>query len=126
MASGAEGLRCVIVDDNPVFIDVAARLLERGGISIIGFASTSAEAVRRAEELRPDVMLVDVDLGGESGFDLAEDLHGANSHTPPKVILTSAHSEQDFADMIAASPAVGFLPKADLSSGAIQDLLASQ
>ena len=124
MATGDEELRCVIVDDNPTFIDVAARLLERGGITIIGVASTSAEAVQRVEELRPNVALVDVDLGGESGFDLTEELHRSNSHSPPKVILTSAHSEEDFADMIATSPAVGFLPKADLSSAAIRDLLA--
>ena len=52
MASEVEELRCVIVDDNPVFIEVATRLLERGGISIIGAASTIAEAVRRVEELR--------------------------------------------------------------------------
>lgn len=115
-------LRCVIVDDNPMFIDVAARLLERGGISIIGVASTIAEAVRRVEDLRPDLALVDVDLGGESGFDLAEQLHRPNSHAGLKVILTSAHSEQDFADMIAASPAIGFLAKADLSPDAVQAL----
>jgi CheY-like chemotaxis protein len=124
MASGVEELRCVIVDDNPAFIDVATRLLERGGISIIGAASTIAEAVQRVEELRPDVTLVDVDLGGESGFHLAVRLHQPNSHGP-KIILTSAHSEQDYADMIAASPAVGFLPKADLSSDAIHQLLAA-
>jgi CheY-like chemotaxis protein len=125
MASGVEELRCVIVDDNPVFIEVATRLLERGGISIIGAASTIAEAVQRVEELRPDVTLVDVDLGGESGFHLAVKLHQPNSHASPKIILTSAHSEQDYADMIAASPAVGFLPKADLSSDAIHQLLAA-
>ena len=125
MTSGAHELRCVIVDDNPMFIDVATRLLERGGISIIGVASTIAEAVRRVEELRPDITLVDVDLGGESGFDLAEQLHRPNSHAGLKVILTSAHSEQDFADMIAASPAIGFLPKADLSPDAVQALFAA-
>ncbi len=106
-----------------MFIEVAARLLERGGISIIGVASTIAEAVVRVEALRPDFTLVDVDLGGESGFDLAEELHRPNGDGPPKVILTSAHSKQDFADLIDASPAVGFLPKADLSPDAIHDLL---
>ena len=124
MASGVEELRCVIVDDNPVFIEVATRLLQRGGISIIGAASTIAEAIQRVEELRPDITLVDVDLGGESGFHLAVQLHQPNSHGP-KIILTSAHSEQDYADMIAASPAVGFLPKADLSPDAIHELLAA-
>ena len=125
MASGEEELRCVIVDDNPVFIEVATRLLERGGISIIGVASTIAEALQRVEELCPDVTLVDVDLGGESGFHLAVQLHRPDAGRRPKVILISAHSEQDFADMINASPAIGFLPKADLSPGAIHDLLAS-
>jgi CheY-like chemotaxis protein len=125
MASEEMQLRCVIVDDNPVFIEVATRLLERSGISIIGVASNSAEAVQRIEELRPDVTLVDVDLGGESGVKLVARLHRLNSHTAPKVILISAHEEQDFADVIAASPAVGFLPKADLSSAAIRGLLAA-
>jgi CheY-like chemotaxis protein len=124
MAIEVTALRCVIVDDNPVFIEVATRLLERGGISIIGVASTIADALARVEELRPDIALVDVDLGGESGFHLAMELHRPNSHVPPKVILTSAHSEQDFADLIAASPAIGFVPKADLSSQAIHALLA--
>ena len=116
---------CVIVDDNPAFIEVATRLLERGsGISIIGAASTIAEAIQRVEELRPDVTLVDVDLGGESGFTLARELHRPNSHTRPKIILISAHSERDFANPIAASPALGFIPKADLSPEAIYDLFA--
>jgi CheY-like chemotaxis protein len=125
MASEVKELRCIIVDDNPAFIEVATRLLERGGISIIGAASTIAEAVQRVEELRPDVTLVDVDLGGESGFHLAVELHRPDSNGGLKIILTSAHSEHDFADMIAASPAVGFLPKADLSSDAIHELLAT-
>jgi DNA-binding NarL/FixJ family response regulator len=76
------------------------------------------------EELRPDVTLVDVDLGSESGFTLARELHRPNSHTPPKVILISAHSERDFARLIAASPALGFVPKADLSPDAIYELFA--
>ena len=125
MAFGEQELRCLIVDDNPAFIEVATRLLERGsGISIIGAASTIAEAIQRVDELRPDVTLVDVDLGGESGFTLARELHRPNSYTRPKIILISAHSERDFANPIAASPALGFIPKADLSPEAIYDLFA--
>ena len=59
--------------------------------------------------LRPDVTLVDIDLGGQSGFELAERLHQAGLPTPSPVILISAHAEQDFADMIATNPAAGFL-----------------
>jgi DNA-binding NarL/FixJ family response regulator len=126
MVSQLELLRCFIVDDSAHFRDAARDLLEREGITVIGAASTSAEAIRGVEELRPDVTLVDVDLGAEDGFELAEYLHRNGWPAPSPVIMTSAHAEQDFADMIAASPAVGFVPKFALSSGAIRDLLAAR
>jgi DNA-binding NarL/FixJ family response regulator len=116
-------LRCLIVDDSPRFLDAARGLLEREGVTVVGVASTGAEALRRAEELRPDVTLVDIDLGGHSGFELARRLHGEASRAPSRVILISTHAEVDYADLIAASPAVGFLPKAALSASAIRDLL---
>jgi CheY-like chemotaxis protein len=120
-------LRCLIVDDSPRFLDAARSLLEREGIKVVGVATTGAEALRRVQELRPDVMLLDIDLGGHSGFQLARDLHrSASPAPPPTVILISTHAEQDYADLIAASPAIGFLPKTALSAGAIGDLLASQ
>ena len=119
MASGGQELRCVIVDDNPAFIEVAARLLERGsGISIIGTASTIAEAIQRVEELRPDVTLVDVDLGGESGFTLARELHRPNSDTPPKIILISAHSERDFARLDRGESRLGVRTESGPVAGA--------
>jgi CheY-like chemotaxis protein len=118
-------LRCLIVDDNPRFLDAARGLLEREGVAVVGTASTSAEAAQRFDELRPDVALVDIDLGGESGFDVARQLYGKGRETPPKMILISTHAEQDYADLIAASPAVGFLAKTALSARAIRDLLDS-
>jgi PleD family two-component response regulator len=69
-------LRCLIVDDNPGFLHAASALLEQEGVRVVGVASTGAEAVRRAAELRLDVTLLDVDLGGESGFDVARQLVG--------------------------------------------------
>jgi DNA-binding NarL/FixJ family response regulator len=119
-------LRCLIVDDSPHFLEAARGLLERQGMKIVGVASTSAEALRRVEELRPDVTLLDIDLGGQSGFELARDLHRSASPAAPRVILISTHAEQDYADLIAASPAVGFLAKTALSAGAIRDLLAGR
>jgi len=115
-------VRCLIVDDSANFRDAATSMLERAGISVVGVACTIMEALTRYRELRPDITLVDVDLGVESGFDLAVELHAADSPAP-SVILISTHSEQDFADMIAASPALGFLPKFALSPAAIRDLL---
>ena len=116
-------LRCLIVDDSPRFLDAARGLLERQGITVVGVASTSAEAVRFAEELRPDVTLLDIDLGGQSGFEVARRLQRAATLASSRVILTSTHAEQDYADLIAASPAIGFLPKSALSGSAIRDLL---
>jgi len=118
-------LRCLIVDDSPRFLDAARGLLERQGITVVGVASNSAEALERAEELRPDVTLLDIDLGGESGLELARRLHREPGLAPSRVILISTHAEEDYAELIAASPAIGFLPKAALSAGAIHDLLAS-
>ncbi len=115
--------RCLIVDDSPRFLDAARGLLERQGITVVAVAANGAEALRRAEELRPDVTLVDIDLGGESGFELARRLHGDGGRAVSPVILVSTHAEEDYADLIAASPAVGFLSKADLSASAIRDLL---
>ncbi|AHK34035.1 MULTISPECIES: LytR/AlgR family response regulator transcription factor [Rhodococcus] len=116
-------LRCLIVDDSPRFSDTARRLLERQGITVVGTASNTADAVRSAAELQPDVILVDVELGAESGFELAERLD--EDAFPAAVILISTHAEQDLADLIAGSPAVGFVSKSELSSEAIRDLLGA-
>jgi len=89
----------------------------------VGVASTAAQAYRSCTELKPDVALVDIDLGEENGFDVARELAGCGGAEPPRVILISAYSGDDFADMIADSPAVAFLPKAGLSAAAIRGVL---
>jgi CheY-like chemotaxis protein len=113
----------LIVDDNPGFVRAAQALLEQEGVRIVGVASTSADAVRRAAELHPDVTLVDIDLGDDSGFELAQRLVDDPSAQPGRLILISAHAEEDVADLIEASPAVGFLGKPALSARAIERLL---
>jgi len=115
--------RVLIVDDNRPFLDAARVLLEREGLSVVGVVSTAAEALRRAEELRPDVALVDIMLAGESGFELARRLAEQGGDSGPAVILVSTHEEADFEDLIAESPATGFLPKSELSAGAIRRVL---
>jgi CheY-like chemotaxis protein len=114
-------LRCLIVDDSARFLEAARHLLEREGITVAGVASTSAEALERAQELRPDVALVDIDLGEESGFDLARQI--ADGPAPLPVILISTRSEEDLAELIEASPALGYVSKARLSAHAVADLL---
>jgi two-component system nitrate/nitrite response regulator NarL len=89
---------------------------------MVGLASNAADALRRAWELWPDVVLVDIVLGGESGFDVARDLarDGAGG---PTVILISTHAEADFEDLIEEVPAAGFVPKSALSAEAIRRLV---
>jgi CheY-like chemotaxis protein len=116
-------VRCLIVDDNHEFLRAARELLLREGISVVGVASTGAEACRSCRELKPDVALVDIDLGEENGFDVARQLAGQEGAELPRVILISAHSWDDFADIMADSPAVSFLPKAGLSGAAIRSIL---
>ena len=118
-------LRCLLVDDSPRFLDAARGLLEGQGVAVVGVASNSADALQRAGELRPDVTLLDIDLGGESGLELARRLHGQAGRASAPVILVSTHAEQDYAELIAASPAIGFLPKTALSADAIRGLLAA-
>jgi len=116
-------LRCLIVDDNLHFLEAARGLLEREGVMVVGVASTSSQALQQANQLHPDVALLDIDLGGESGFELARRLQRETSLSPSRVILISTHTEQDYAELIAASPVVGFLSKSALSADAIRRLL---
>lgn len=119
-------LRCMIIDDSLRFLDAARVLLDREGVAVVGVASNGAQAQRGIEELRPDVVLLDIDLGGESGFEVARRLQKEGDPRPARLILISTHEEQDYADLIAASPAVDFLPKATLSAAAIRRLLDGQ
>ena len=113
----------VIVDDNPLFLETARDLLEREGLRVVGLAATTAQALQRTAELRPDIVLVDISLGDESGFDVARRLAEHDRSGGMAVILISTHSEADFADLIAESPAAGFLPKEDLSAHAIRRIV---
>jgi len=116
-------LRVLIVDDYPGFCEAARDLLEGQGVTVVGCATSSAEALRRVRELRPEVALVDIDLGADSGFELARQLADDVDGSAPRVILISTHDEREFASLIEASPAVGFLAKTELSAERIHRLL---
>jgi two-component system, NarL family, nitrate/nitrite response regulator NarL len=115
-------IQCLIVDDYQPFLKVARAKLERQGMAVVGVATNGAEALRQARELSPDVALVDISLGTESGFDVAREI---NAYVR-KVILISSddhYEDDDYAELIAGSPAVGFLSKATLSADAIGRLV---
>jgi DNA-binding NarL/FixJ family response regulator len=110
-------IRCVIVDDSERFRVGARRLLTAQGIAVVADAANSQQALRAVQEQAPDVVLVDVGLGEESGFDLA-----ARIETSP-VIMVSAFAAEEIADLLADSRAIGFLSKEHLSATAIKCLL---
>jgi len=116
-------LRCVLVDDNEAFLETASLLLEREGLAIVGMASTIAGALRQVRALRPDLVLVDIGLGNESGFDLARLLAQDGQIAGAEVILISTGAEADYRELIDDSPAAGFLAKSELSVQGISRLL---
>jgi DNA-binding NarL/FixJ family response regulator len=113
--------RTLIVDDSELFLASAERLLNVGGLEVVGTARSGLDAVRLAEELRPELVLVDIDLGRESGFDVAREL--ATLVPAPTVVLISTHTEAEVAEMVAASPAAGFIPKSRLDAAALKAFL---
>lgn len=115
-------LRCLLVDDNDAFLDAASVLLRREGMTVVGVASSTAEALRQVRALRPDVVLVDIGLGDENGLDLAR-LLAEDGRDVGKVIMISARDEADYAELIAESQAAGFLAKSDLSAQGIGRIL---
>jgi DNA-binding NarL/FixJ family response regulator len=112
-------IRCLLVDDNNAFLETARILLGRQGLAVVGTASSTAEALLRSSALRPDVVLVDVRLGAENGFDLARHLTKRGT----AVIMISTGAEVDYTDLMAESPVAGFLPKAELSAARIRRIL---
>jgi len=114
--------RLLIVDDSPAFLEAARAVLENEGMTVVGVASSSHEALERIRDLRPDVALVDIDLGDESGFDVARRL-AAGADPAPSLIIISSHDGDDFEDLLEASPALGFVSKSSLSGDAIRAVL---
>jgi CheY-like chemotaxis protein len=116
-------ISCLIVDDDKSFLRVARVLLEREGLRVAGVASSSGDALRQVEALRPDVVLVDLFLGDESGLELTKRLVEDGLSHEASVILISMYAEAGLEDLVTASRAAGFLPKAELSASAIRRIV---
>jgi len=112
----------LIVDDHPSFRSTARVLLQAEGFDVVGEAEDGDSAVRAAQELRPDVVLLDVQLPDFDGFEVARRLATMNGGSPA-VILTSSRDAADFGPLVEQSGARGFVPKAELSGPAIAALL---
>ncbi len=111
-------LRCLLIDDSEDFLASAQRLLETQGVVVVGCARSSADAERLIAEFRPDIALVDVELGAEDGIELAARLVG---HAPStRVVLISSHDVSELGGLLAAGPAAGFIPKTELGAAALR------
>jgi CheY-like chemotaxis protein len=114
--------RVLLVDDNSDFRSAARQLLERHGFAVVADADTGISGIELAQEHRPDLVLVDVQLPDIDGFEVAERL--SRLELPVGVILTSSLDGTDFGTLVAGSSALGFLQKAELSASAIEALLS--
>jgi CheY-like chemotaxis protein len=113
----------LIVDDHPSFRATARALLESEGYAVVGEAEDGAAALARAAELRPQLVLLDVQLPDLDGFEVARRLLAASNGSRPDVVLTSSRDASDFGPLVAESGARGFVPKAELSGSALAALL---
>lgn len=111
----------LIVDDHADFRSRARELLEADGYEVVGEAADGAAALAASRELRPAVVLLDIQLPDIDGFEVARRLAG-DGH-PPQVVLTSSREAADYGRRIALSVARGFIPKAELSGALIRILL---
>ena len=112
----------LIVDDHPSFRASARAVLESGGFEVVGEAEDGESAIASILELRPEVILLDVQLAGMDGFDVCRIIEQLDGDEPA-VILVSSRDMSDYGDLITSSCARGFVPKADLSSEAVAALL---
>ena len=111
----------LIVDDHPTFRSFARSLLEGEGFDVVGESEDGTSAIRMAAQLRPDVLLLDVQLPDVDGFEVTKRL--ASAGVPSSVVLVSSRDASDYGDGVATSGAAGFISKAELSGQALSALL---
>jgi DNA-binding NarL/FixJ family response regulator len=112
--------RILIVDDDQRFRGIARALLECEGFDVVGEAEDGEAAIAAVRRLEPDVVLLDVQLPGINGFEVAERL--AAEEGGPAVVFTSTRDESDFGSRLYEHGARGFVPKGDLSAERIASL----
>jgi CheY-like chemotaxis protein len=112
----------LIVDDNACFRATAHAVLDAEGYEVVGEAEDGVAALRAVRELRPDVVLLDVQLPDFDGFEVAARLRANGA--APAIVITSSRDASDFGRLIAESGARGFIPKAELSGPTLREVLA--
>jgi DNA-binding NarL/FixJ family response regulator len=114
-------IRVLIVDDHAAFRATARSLLEAEGLEVVGEAPDGASGIAAVRRIRPEVVLLDVQLPDMDGFAVAAELAGNGPR--PTIVLTSSRSAEELAGMLATTAADGFIPKAELSGAALEAFL---
>src|SRR5919206_1766587 len=110
----------LIVDDHSTFRSLARAVLSADGFDVVGESADGASAIEATERLRPDVVLLDVQLPDMDGFAVAARL--AASVRPPSVVLISTRDASAYRRRLATTPARGFIAKGDLTGAALAAL----
>jgi CheY-like chemotaxis protein len=113
--------RVLIVDDHATFRATARQLLEAEGFEVVGEAEDGASALEAFGRLRPEIVLLDVQLPDMDGFEVSRRLRANGSS--PQIVLTSSRDVSEFGDLVRSSGSRGFIPKAELSGGRLAALL---
>jgi DNA-binding NarL/FixJ family response regulator len=113
--------RVLIVDDHASFRAIARAVLADGGFVVVGEAVDAESALSAARQLRPDCVLLDVQLGDDDGFAVASAL--AHQGSRPVVVLTSGRDPSEIQPLVEASAARGFIAKERLSASALREFL---
>ena len=111
----------LIVDDHQGFRSLARTMLSAEGFEVTGEAADGESGLVAAREQNPDVVLLDVQLPGIDGFEVADRL--AQGPDPPAVVMTSTRAAADYGSRLTRARIAGFLPKQELSGAALFALL---
>ena len=115
-------IRVLLVDDHAAFREIARELLAVEGFDVVGEAADGRAGLAAVAALRPEVVLLDVQLPDLDGFEVAVRL--AEAADPPAVVLTSSRSASTYRRRLADSPVRGFLTKSELSGEGLAALVA--
>lgn len=124
VSEGERQVRCVVADDQPFVRDAVSRLLARRGVDVVGLAADGTEAIRLIRALRPDVGVIDLDMPGATGIEVAAALRDLPS---TGLVLHSGLNERSQLEAALAAGVRGIVSKEgafDVLLGAVQAVAA--
>jgi DNA-binding NarL/FixJ family response regulator len=111
----------LLVDDHAGFRRSARALLDAEGFHVVGEADSGADALAKVADLRPELVLLDIQLPDRDGFEVAEQM--ASSGEGPGIILISSRRASEYGGRVERAPALGFVDKSALSGATIRELV---